>query len=148
MESSTQDDNLMAALAHLAVILPFWGIVAAIVIWATQKDKSKFVGAHAVQAIGWQVLMIVLWFAGMVVYVSSFVLMIGSMAITGGARSDAAPAAILIPFGVMGLLGLVALVVVIVGLVAAYHAFQGRPYWYPFIGRHLDRFDQQPGAEA
>jgi len=29
MESHTADENFVAALAHLGVILPFWGLVAA-----------------------------------------------------------------------------------------------------------------------
>ncbi|HDH09679.1 MAG TPA: DUF4870 domain-containing protein, partial [Chloroflexi bacterium] len=42
----TQDERLMAALAHASIILgPFTsgvgGIVAALVIWLTQREKSK-----------------------------------------------------------------------------------------------------------
>jgi len=39
------DERLMGALAH------FFGLIAALVIWALQKDKSKYVWFQAVQAL-------------------------------------------------------------------------------------------------
>ncbi len=41
----SQDERIMAALAHASAILPMWGAIAAIVIWATQREKSAFTAA-------------------------------------------------------------------------------------------------------
>ena len=55
-EKRTQDDQVMAALAHGTAILPFWGLIAAVVIWVTQKEKSRFVAFQALQAMAYHVL--------------------------------------------------------------------------------------------
>ncbi len=48
-EELTSDARLMAMLSHLSIL--FGGIILPIILWATQKDKSKFVRYHALQAI-------------------------------------------------------------------------------------------------
>ena len=35
----TQNDKIMAALAHVSALLPMMGVIAPIIIWAIQKDK-------------------------------------------------------------------------------------------------------------
>lgn len=45
----TSDEKLLAMLSHLSIFLG--GIILPIIIWATQKDKSKFVRFHSLQAI-------------------------------------------------------------------------------------------------
>lgn len=48
-EVTTSDERMMAMLSHLSILLG--GIILPIILWATQKDKSKFVKYHALQAI-------------------------------------------------------------------------------------------------
>lgn len=48
-EELTSDEKLMAMLSHLSIL--FGGIILPIILWATQKDKSKFVKYHSLQAI-------------------------------------------------------------------------------------------------
>ena len=57
-QTTSQDERVMAAIAHASAILPMWGIIAAIVIWATQKNKSRFVHFQALQAAVYQVAVI------------------------------------------------------------------------------------------
>lgn len=45
----TSDERTMALLSHLSLILG--GILLPLIIWATQKDKSKFVRFHSLQSI-------------------------------------------------------------------------------------------------
>jgi len=54
----SQNDKIMAALAHISALLPLMGIIAPIVIWVTQKDKSEYVAFQALQAVAYQLLMI------------------------------------------------------------------------------------------
>jgi uncharacterized Tic20 family protein len=49
-----QNDKIMAALAHISALLPLMGVIAPIVIWATQKDKSEYVAFQALQAVVYQ----------------------------------------------------------------------------------------------
>lgn len=46
------DERLLGMLSHLSVFLG--GIILPIILWATQKDKSKFVRFHSLQAIFFQ----------------------------------------------------------------------------------------------
>lgn len=48
-EELTSDEKLMAMLSHMSIL--FGGIILPIILWATQKDKSKFVKYHSLQAI-------------------------------------------------------------------------------------------------
>lgn len=71
----TSDERLLAMLAHLSIFLG--GIILPIIIWATQKDKSKFVRFHSLQAIFFHIVyaaiivIFVLVFAG-IMLVSGF----------------------------------------------------------------------------
>ena len=67
-----QNDKIMAALAHISALLPFMGVIAPIIIWATQRDKSEYVAFQALQAVVYQLLMILAWFVGMGCYMLSF----------------------------------------------------------------------------
>lgn len=48
-QPATSDEKLLALLSHLSLFLG--GIILPIIIWATQKDKSKFVRFHSLQSI-------------------------------------------------------------------------------------------------
>lgn len=49
LQEPTSDEKLLSLLSHLSLFLG--GIVLPIIIWATQKDKSKFVRFHSLQSI-------------------------------------------------------------------------------------------------
>ncbi len=53
-----------------------WGLIAAIVIWASQKDKSEYVRFQSLQAIVYQLLIVLGWFLGMGCYMLSALAMI------------------------------------------------------------------------
>lgn len=53
----SDDQRMLAALAHAGIVmnsLGGGGIIAAAVIWATQRDRSAFVARHALQALLFQ----------------------------------------------------------------------------------------------
>jgi uncharacterized Tic20 family protein len=52
LQEPTSDERLLALLSHLSVFMG--GIILPLIIWATQKDKSKFVRFHSLQAIFYQ----------------------------------------------------------------------------------------------
>jgi len=148
---ATQDERILAALAHASVILPFWGLIGAIVIWATQREKSRFVGFQALQVITYQLVLIVGGFLGVACYMCSFFLMmflglpIGALAAQNMATPDffGGLLAIIIsafPFCIMGILGLVGLAYVLYGLYGAVRVLQGHDFRYAIIGRRLEQY--------
>jgi uncharacterized Tic20 family protein len=57
--TTTQDERVLAALAHGSILLGIFtsgmgGLVAALVIWLVQKEKSAYVAAQALQALVYQ----------------------------------------------------------------------------------------------
>ncbi len=55
----TQNAKTLAALAHGSILLGLFsngvgGIVAALIIWATQKDKAPYAAAQALQSMVYQ----------------------------------------------------------------------------------------------
>ena len=70
-----KEEKLMALLSHLSIFIPNIGILAPIIIWVTNKEKSDFVRFHALQAIFFQliffVLMMLFMFVGIILMFAS-----------------------------------------------------------------------------
>jgi len=133
----------MAGLANLSALLPTIGIIASIIIWATQKDKSRFVYFQALQAIAYQITMIVFFLLGMGCYMLSF---FGNfISIFLGATSNSTVrlmgmTGFIIPFLVFGLIFLGWFVFIIYAIIAAIMVFQGKNFRYIIIGHMVQRF--------
>jgi uncharacterized Tic20 family protein len=112
---TNKDDNLMAALAHVGIIVG--GILIALIIWVTQKDKSKYVDFQAKQALAYQLAVGVVFFVMWIVAIALTVLMIGFL---------------LIPVALLFML-----LAVIYGLYGAYKCYQGENFRYAIIGDWL-----------
>lgn len=67
----SQDERVMSALAHGAAIIYFMGLIAPIVIWATQREKSAYVRFQALQAVAYQLAMLLGMFLAMGCYMCS-----------------------------------------------------------------------------
>ena len=145
----------MAALAHASAILPMWGIIAAIVIWATQKDKSLFVRFQALQATVYQITMILGAFLLGACYmcsIFSFPLTMMAIPSAGQPSGDVNPIFLLpmaIPFAVMGIGLLAWFAFVLYGIIAAAQTLQGKDFRYLVIGNRLESYlakDKQAAA--
>lgn len=138
-----QDEKILAALSHASALLPFWGIIASIVIWATQKDKSKFVAFQALQAVAYQFVGILGFLLTGVCYMCSifaFPLMTAIALPTADSSADFSPLALIpmtFPFAVMALAMLVWVVFVAYGIVGAVLSLQGKDFRYLLVGRRL-----------
>jgi uncharacterized Tic20 family protein len=116
----SQSERLMAAGAHLAVLLPHIGIVVPLVLWLANKDAAPFAAYQAKQAFWFQLLTIVgFW-------------MLIIVAVTLG----------LVTFGI-GLLATLPLLLVwhfaadIYGIIGAVYAGQARDFRYLLVGSIL-----------
>ena len=61
LQVPTQDERLVSALAHLTILLPLIGIIAPIIIYVTQREKSKFIAFQALQALAYQLVLLLGW---------------------------------------------------------------------------------------
>jgi uncharacterized Tic20 family protein len=153
--TATQDDKIVAALAHAL------GPLIAIIVWATQKDKSPFVAFQSLQALVYQLTGFVGMLLGMACYMCSFLGVFGGMfafiplAATGAAATEGGEAAqgiaaligflisvvtMIVPFAIFGLMFLAILAFLLYGLWAAISVFQGKDFRYIVIGRWLERY--------
>jgi len=152
----TQDERIMAALAHASVILSFWGLIGAIVIWATQREKSRFVGFQALQVIVYQLVLIVFGFLGFGCYMCSFFGMFALIPSGIVVARDVPEAEDIIgmlmatlttffPFCIMGILSLVWVAFVAYSLYGAARVLQGYDFRYALIGRRLEQYLNREG---
>jgi uncharacterized Tic20 family protein len=86
-ETLTNDERLMAMLSHLSIL--FGGIILPIILWAVQKDKSRFVRYHALQAIFFHIAYIaILVIVIILLAIAMVVFGIGLGALTSNSKSD------------------------------------------------------------
>jgi uncharacterized Tic20 family protein len=136
----SQDERIMGALPHISVLIPYIGVIVPILIWVTQKDKSRFVYLQALQAAAYQLALFVATLLGWGCYILSFVLLIPTIALIQPSSEWPVLAVTFIPFCVLGLIGLGWLLFLIYGIVAAILVFQGKDFRYIVIGDQVERF--------
>ncbi len=151
-QTPNQDERVMASLSHVSALIPMIGVVAPIVIWVTQKDKSRYVAFQALQALAYQLSMIAAWFIGMGFYMCSF--FVTFLTIPFASSSEASHSldpfvgfAFIIPFLVFGAIFVGGFFFIVYGVIGAVMAFQGKPFRYIFIGNRVDRF-MQPKSDG
>jgi uncharacterized Tic20 family protein len=137
---TTQEDRVVAALTHSSVILFGMGIIVAIVIWATQKDRSRYVGFQSLQSAIYQMAGMIAFLGSMccwgVLYFLSFIPLM--VAAEQGASDPPlfflfSMMLMFVPFAIMGLW-------ILGGLWAAVRTLQGREFHFLFIGGRLERW--------
>ena len=139
---ASQDERLLAAVAHCAVLLPFFGIIVPLYIWITQKDWSKCVCFHAIQALIYQMVMPAAILAVYLLGVWGFYgTLIGRFPI---GQQSALPAGMLVlrcllVSGILGSWGLT----ITLGLIGMTRTLAGRDFLYPIIGRWLASYTDE-----
>ncbi len=113
----TEDERVMAALAHASIILNLFtgigGIIAAVAIYLVRKEKSAWVASQALQAAVYQGITAVGTFVLLAIAAALSVIGVG-----------------LCMFPLIGLLGLA---IVAYGCYAGYLCYQGKDFKYPWI---------------
>ena len=138
--AKSQDDRIMAAIAHVTVMLPMMGILAPIVIWVTQKEKSHFVSFQSLQALVYQLFMILVWIIGMIIYFASLIIIIplsNSFTVSSSAFGHLI---VIIPFLAIGIVFLVEFVMMVYGVEGAVRVLQGKDFRYVLLGERLKRY--------
>jgi uncharacterized Tic20 family protein len=164
-QAATQDEKIMAALGHATIIWPGMGILAPVIIWATQREKSRFAAFQALQAAVYHMTLVLAGLACGVCYFCSYLgMMVGIIGMPAsmfftmpaqGPTPEEVPPAVLIPMllsslgmlvfylAIFGLffLGLAVWVAYIgYGLYGAVATLQGKDFRYVILGPRLERY--------
>ncbi len=145
MPVPSQDERIMAALSHVSALLPMMGIIAPIVIWVTQREKSKYVAFQSLQALAYQLVMILAWFIGMGCYMFSFFGTFITIPFSAPSPDSQTVSPIfgllfMVPFLVFGSIFVGGFLMVAYGFFAAIRTLQGRPFRYAIVGNRVARF--------
>ena len=139
----SQEERLLAALAHAAIVTTYIAPVAGILIYVTQKEKSAYAARQGLQAAIYQLVgmlvFIVAWVLWGICYALSFIPIISA----SNQYSDAPPpifwvgmGSMICPLILMGLWGLY-------GLYGALRTWSGADFRYAVIGNLVaDRLGQ------
>ena len=115
------------------------------------KNQNSF-GFQALQALAYQLVLLLGWFAGMACYMSSFLLIFGGVflsfplaALEDNSKMGLVAGVIsmlgtMVPFIIFGIILLLGLLLIGYGLVAAVLVFQGRDFRYLLIGRWVENY--------
>ena len=139
----SQDERILGALAHIGVLIPAVGVVIPILVWITQKERTRFAAFQALQAIAYQLLLIIAALLGMGCYFLSFLVAFGFIQSAGSSTSWVSMLPFFIPFCVLGGLGLVWIASILYALIGALLTFQGKDFRYLLLGAWVHRFLQQ-----
>jgi uncharacterized Tic20 family protein len=142
----SSDEKLMGAIPHL------FGLLVALVMWMMQKDKSRFVKFQALQALVFDVVvMIVMGVLFACLFGVMFLGTFGSMVMTVEAASspdEMAPFFMLpfmFPFTIFACVFPFSFFLLIVRIVAAVSVLGGRNFRYPILGSWVEKFlDEKP----
>ena len=142
-----QDEKVLAGLAHGSILLGFFtngvgGIVAALMIWLLQKEKSAYVAAQALQALVYQaaitIMTILLWCCWGALYM---MMLLPPIFANPEAYESTPPPGLwlglilmLIPLGICGL-------TILYGLWGAARCLGGHDFKYAIIGNWLESWE-------
>jgi uncharacterized Tic20 family protein len=136
----SQEERIMAALAHGSILLFGMGIVAAIVLWVAQKDKSHYVAFQALQAVAYHIVGFAIFMVGMACWMGLYFVSLIPLMTTPEESAGAAlwifllaTLLMLVPFVQMGLW-------ITGGCWGAARTLQGREFRYIVVGRYLERW--------
>lgn len=138
-----QNERVLAGLAHGSILLGpltngVGGLVAALVIWLIQRDKSAYVAFQALQALVYQVAAFVLTGLAWCCWVAAWMAMwMPAMAANPRVYQDVPPAGLWIGLALIIVPLAVSAALAIYGLVGAARTLGGHDFEYVLIGKWL-----------
>ncbi len=145
----TSDERVMAALSH------FFGLIAALIIWATQKDKSRFLRFQSLQAMAFDAVLMIVFLVMTVCLMG--VTFIGVLAaVYSAAQFTGSPdsffplglGSMLLPLAMYFFIMPVSLAALLVRTIAAVSVASGHDFRYPLIAGRVEAFLAAPGASG
>jgi len=132
----SQSDCNLAALAHGSTLLnlfPGLGILAALLIWLNVKERSRYAGFQSLQALAFQVAVLLATLLGGILVAVGWVV--------SGLLTAVFVGCLLMPFALLLTIavGLVPIAGLIYGLVGAYEVYYGHDFRYWLVGEWLEQ---------
>jgi uncharacterized protein len=132
LSEPSSDEKTMATLAQVLQIIGSW--IAPLIIYLIKRD-SKFVSFHAVQALLWQIMVLIIWMITMVVWFG----VIFSLVFAHGGHpqpSNVPPVRIFLGFGAIWLaVMIIGVANLFLGIFYGIKASNGKWAEYPIIGK-------------
>ena len=123
-----------------AVIIANWmGVIAAVLIWLLEKERSKYVAFQALQAVAYQFMGLLVWMAGLFCYLVTLFGGIGLAALLNPQGEGEGIIAFFSLFPICALFLLWGLLI-IYGLYGAYASLLGRDFRYLIVGPLVERY--------
>ncbi|MCG8346361.1 MAG: DUF4870 domain-containing protein [Chloroflexales bacterium] len=145
MKRPTADERTLAALAHAGIItngMNLLGLFGAALIWTTQRQRSAYVAGHALQALLFQGLVLLLVLLLSIIWGGCLLISLTPALIRPELYRTEPPATFWLAL-LMGLFILVfAVSAMFYGLCGAWAAWRGRPFHYILIN-HLIMMQQR-----
>ncbi len=127
-----QEERTVAALVHLFIILPLWGILFAGIVWLNFKERSREVVFHSLQAIFFQCVILIIFLIYLV-----FRLFCKLIEVFNQNLAD------LFIMGNRVLLMVCGLIYIILCIYAAVRVILGKDFKYPYVGRKLHKITEE-----
>ena len=139
----TEDERILAALSHASIvanIVNLIGVIATALIWTMQGERSRFVRAHSLQSLVYQVAVLLISVFLVLAWGLCLVLSLLPVFVNPGLYhfNDPPRSFWFALFGVIVPIGF-GILATIYGLYGAYQVYQGRPFRYPIVGRLVRR---------
>jgi uncharacterized Tic20 family protein len=137
--ATSSDESLMAAISH------FFGWLVALIVWATQKDKSPYVRFQAMQAMAFDLItgIAVSILVGCMLVLIFTVLGIGISDIAiYGTQGNPMSEHIRTIVASMAAVPLLVPIIFIARLIATIQTLQGKNFRYPWLGTLVERYQQ------
>jgi len=143
------EDRWVASMGHFAVIIVIWGLLAPIVSWAIEGKRSLFLRFQSIQTVVYQIGTMLLYFMAGFLYVFGLIVFVVTIGFQGEVALDSASGLIgAIIFLVSLLIAMLIILVVpllhILGQWAGYRVLKGDEYYYPIIGRLVEKRMRKP----
>jgi uncharacterized Tic20 family protein len=140
----SQDERMLAALAHGGILLGLptngiGGIAAALVIWLTQRDRSTYVAFQALQALIYQVIVLLFTMMLFGCWGILWLLMVIPSAAIGIPSGGGPPSGVWVGLALLACPLTVSAILVLYGLWGAIQALGGKDFRYLIIGPWLER---------
>jgi hypothetical protein len=139
-ENISTENRLLAALAHGSVVTQGLGILVGVVVYITQREKSRYAAFQGLQAAVYQLVNLIIVIGMWVVWGFFYGLSILSLIKLEGTNPDAAPPAIFWIAMISMFIPLIYMVLVgLYGLWGALRTWQGKDFKYLIIGSWLEK---------
>ena len=138
------EDHWVASMGHFSVIIVFWGLLAPIVSWVMEGKRSLFLKFQSIQTVVYQIATLLLYFMAGFLYVFGLIVFVVTIGFHGEVALDSTSGLIgAIVFLISLLIAMLIILAVpllhILGQWAGYRVLKGDEYYYPIIGRLIEK---------